>query len=298
MPNIAIPTTLSLLTATLMLSACSSTPHHDSHNGHEDQQPQTAVSDTVIEQQRQALAANSQLAGPQSPRDIDSGSGSNPVQFASAPERSRMNLCNIHLHKGAEHKGGEFTRYAGNGDGHGYGSGYLYNGQLSAAERQPLPQPVCHGEHGALQSGDTIEVHYVYSSAEVAPGYSLNACFNSAINNPQLRVETQVYVLVNDRAALDFSQLAAVGYQQGKHQATGIPANTGTPVSYEGSTTGPKYNEQSSPFQVSWNVRPKVAKVDINSMQGWCDSNPFDEKYAHGVRNLVINPALLAPFGN
>jgi hypothetical protein len=31
-----------------------------------------------------------------------------------------MNLCNIHFHKNAEHKGGEFTQYAGNGDGDGF----------------------------------------------------------------------------------------------------------------------------------------------------------------------------------
>ncbi len=45
-----------------------------------------------------------------------------------------MNLCNIHLHKNAEHKGGEFTTYAGNGDGHGYLTGYKYSGHLSEAE--------------------------------------------------------------------------------------------------------------------------------------------------------------------
>jgi len=39
-----------------------------------------------------------------------------------------MNLCDIHFHKNAEHKGGEFTTYAGHGDGHGYLSGFKYNG--------------------------------------------------------------------------------------------------------------------------------------------------------------------------
>lgn len=45
-----------------------------------------------------------------------------------------MNLCNIHFHKNAEHKGGEFTKYAGNGDGNGFQSGYKYSGKLSAFE--------------------------------------------------------------------------------------------------------------------------------------------------------------------
>ena len=51
-----------------------------------------------------------------------------------------MSLCNIHFHKNAEHKGGEFTAFAGNGDGHGYLSGYQYSGQLTEAELSPLDQ--------------------------------------------------------------------------------------------------------------------------------------------------------------
>jgi hypothetical protein len=69
----------------------------------------------------------------------------------------------------------------------------------------------------------------------------------------------------------------------------------GTPVQYSGSTTGPSYNEQGSPFQVTWNVRPKVAVVNIDSVARWCDSNVFEEDHAHAVRNLVKNPALLSP---
>jgi hypothetical protein len=37
--------------------------------------------------------------------------------------------------------------------------------------------------------------------------------------NTQLRVEGQVFVLVNDRSALDFSELTATGEQNGYHQA-------------------------------------------------------------------------------
>jgi hypothetical protein len=80
-----------------------------------------------------------------------------------------MNLCNIHFHKNAEHAGGEFSRYAGNGDGKGFDSGYLYTGTLSAKESAPIKSSVCHSAHGALQSGDTVEVHYVFSSAAVTP---------------------------------------------------------------------------------------------------------------------------------
>lgn len=112
--------------------------------------------------------------GPQSPRDLGSRKGTNTRSFASAPAHTQMNLCNIHFHKNAEHKGGEFTRLAEDSHGHGY-SGYQYSGKLSASEAKPLDAEVCKSEHGGLQVGDTIEIHYVHSSAQVVPGPTLNA---------------------------------------------------------------------------------------------------------------------------
>ena len=56
----------------------------------------------------------------------------------------------------------------------------------------------------------------------------------------------------------------------------------------------PGYNESGSPFQVTWNVRPQVAKVNIQSVATWCTGNDFDEDHGHGVRNLVVNPDLLS----
>jgi hypothetical protein len=109
-----------------------------------------------------------------------------------------------------------------------------------------------------------------------------------------LRVETQVYVLVNDAAAGVFVKLNEIGMVDGYHQALNIPSDTGTPIQYTGSTTGPSFNEAGSPLQVSWSVRPEVMKVNIASVAAWLEGNPFDEDHAHGVRNLVMNPALLS----
>lgn len=81
----------------------------------------------------------------------------------------------------------------------------------------------------------------------------------------------------------------------GLAQVPKLPDTLGDPVVYAGSTTGPDYNEKSSPFQVTWSVRPKVAKLDIASVAAWLADNPFGEDHAHGVRNLVINPGLLSP---
>ncbi|MGB1262882.1 MAG: delta-class carbonic anhydrase [Cognaticolwellia sp.] len=255
-----------------------------------------SVSDDVIAAQRAALEANTdgQGFGPQSPRDIDLIAGENPMLFDTAPASEDMNLCNIHFHENAEHKGGEFSEYAGNGDGHGYHSGYQYTGPLSESELTTPAEDVCPSSHGSLKPGATIEVHYVHSTAQVNPGPTLGACLSNSIGNPQLRVEAQVYVLVNDEDALDFADLTAHNNSTGKNQALHIPNNTGAAVQYLGSTTGPGYNEAGSPLQVTWNVRPKVAKVNIESVGNWCKENVFEEDHAHGVRNLIQNPKLLS----
>ena len=256
----------------------------------------SAVSDSVIAEQRANLAKNTtgKGFGPQSPRDLRTQSGGNPNAFSEAPDYEDMHLCNIHFHKNAEHAGGEFTTYAGNGNGKGFHTGFVYDGSLTPSELAAYSDDACPDDHGGLQPGDTIEVHYVHSSAAVGPGPTLGACLSDSTANPQLRVEGQVFVLVNDDAALDFNTLAELGLKNGFHQALNIPGNTGEPIDYEGSTTGPGYNEKGSPLQVSWSVRPKVAKVSIASVAKWCAGNVFDEDHAHGVRNLVVNPDLIS----
>lgn len=254
-----------------------------------------SVSDAVIAVQQTSLITNTKDAGfgPQSPRDIESKAGVNTIAFNAAPNYTEMNLCNIHFHKNAEHKGGEFSTYVGNGDGKGFQTGFKFSGELSAAEMAPAGE-VCASEHGGLSVGDTIEVHYVHSSAQIKPGPTLGACLSESIKNPQLRVEGLVVVLVNDANAMNFGELAKHDVKNGKQQALNIPNNMGTPVVYAGSTTGPSYNEKGSPLQVTWSVRPKVAKVNIASVGEWCKGNVYKEDHAHGVRNLVTDPSLLS----
>ncbi len=232
--------------------------------------------------------------GPQTPRDIDNLAGENKRLFSLAPSSDKMNLCNIHFHNNAEHKAKDFSIYAGEGD-HGHGGGYqcLISKELSTAELTPMEgKNHCAG----IKPGDTIEVHWVHSSCDVKPGKGLGSCLSDACANPNLRVETQVFTVVNDKNALNFNDLAYDGNMvNGLHQAKHIPNNTGKAVEFLGSTTGPKYTEQScSPLQVTWSVRPQCAKVDINSLSAWCENNVFEEDHAHGVRKLVVNPKLLS----
>lgn len=231
--------------------------------------------------------------GPQTPRDIDNARGENDRVFATAPNYQKMNLCNIHYHNNAEHKAKDFSIYAGSGD-NGYGGGYQCNisKSLSKAELTPTKEPVCKD----LKPGDTIEVHWVHTSCDIKPGQGLGSCLSDSCTEPLLRVETQVFTVVNDSSALNFNDLSYQGNMvNGLHQAKSLPTNTGKPVEFLGSTTGPKYTEQQcSPLEVTWSVRPQCSKVDINSLGQWCKGNVFAEDHAHGVRKLVTNPKLLS----
>ncbi len=274
----------------LNLILCNAIPANSRDNPHSLTAPTHEAQTAALENNTAGMGY-----GPQSPRDLSLKNGSNKRVFNPAPSSTRMNLCNIHFHKNAEHKGGEFTAFAGKGDGHGNETGYKYAGRLSARETRMLDTPVCVGKHGGLQSGDTVELHYVYSTAQVTPGPSLNACLSETQVNPQLRVEALVLVLVNDPNAADFTQLTLVGETHGYQQALNMPKNMGQPISYAGSTTGPSHNDKGSPLQVSWNVRPKVMKVNAPSLGQWCKGNPFNEDHAHGVRKLVTQENMLSP---
>ncbi len=243
-----------------------------------------------------ANSANAVCAnfGPQTPRDISNAYGMNMSRFAMAPPAEEMNLCNIHTHTNAEHMGPGFSVYAGPGENGGFKCSA--SSQLSEAE---LTRP--HGSHGAfhgVEPGDTIEVHWVYSTCPVQPGPSLGSCLSETCSNPQLRVESQVFLVVNDPNALDFRDFTYRGTRRGGlYQARALPTGTGNPVVFRGSTTGPSYDEQTcSPMQVTWSVRPRCARLDIESLDAWAEAgNVFEENHSHGVRQLVTNPALLAP---
>jgi hypothetical protein len=239
------------------------------------------------------VAQGCQGFGPQTPRDIDQLNGTNSRVFSKAPPYTEMNLCNIHFHQNAEHKAKAFSiPSTGGDDGVGGGFQCAASKTLTESELKPVEGSVC----GGIEPGDTVEFHWVHSSCDVAPGPGLGSCLSPACANPDLRVETQVFTVVNDPAAIDFTTLDYTGSAtNGLHQAKSIPSNTGTPVQFLGSTTGPSYSEEvCSPLQVSWSVRPQCAKVDINSLARWCENNVFEESKAHGVRKLVANPALLS----
>lgn len=232
--------------------------------------------------------------GPQTPRDIANVAGSNTQVFPAAPVSTAMNLCNIHTHTNAEHKGPGFAVFAGEGK-HG---GWKCNSSDDLTELELRDPADGHGAFHGVKPGDTIEVHWVHTSCDVEPGPGLGSCLSASCANPTLRVEAQVFLVVNDPSALNFEDFAYAGnVSGGKHQPKALPTGTGTPVVFGGSTTGPKYTQRiCSPLQVTWSVRPQCAKLDISSLNRWvAKGNVFKEDHSHGVRQLVTAPELLAP---
>ncbi len=276
--------TITLL-ALIGIAACSKTDETPMQDDAASVTPSTATANTVTTEE---LCLD---AGPQTPRDIANPAGLNAVTFALAPPASEMNLCNIHTHTNAEHKGPGFSVCVDATD-HG---GYACNDTAELSEMELAAAP---GAYKGVEPGNTIEVHWVHTSCDATPGEGLGACTPEGCENPVLRVETQVFLVVNDDSALDFVGMAYGGnVVNDLHQAKSIPSNTGGPILFRGSTTGPKYTQSAcSPAQVTWNVRPQCAKLNIHSLHAWAESgNVFKEMKSHGVRQLVTAPELLAP---
>jgi hypothetical protein len=129
-----------------------------------------------------------------------------------APAWNQMSLCNIHFHKNAEHKSSQFL-LAGKA---GAGQQCLYR-QALTSEARAVASELPNGACGGIQPGDTIEVHYVFTSCtDTAPGPTLGACSSAACKSPTLRVESQVLLVVNSM------NLAAGVGPGGMHRYTGF----------------------------------------------------------------------------
>jgi hypothetical protein len=225
--------------------------------------------------------------------------GSNARKTFFAPPARLMNLCNIHIHKNAEHKGPGFDRSAGGGE-HG---GWECTAGFEAQSVEMQDPGNYMGGFPEVKVGDTIEAHWVFTSCDVTPGKGLTSCMTDRCKNPVLRVESQVFMVLNKPQSLrwrgtNFADYAYKGNMvNGLHQPLALPGGgPSDQVTYAGSTTGPKYSDKEcSPYHVTWSVRDYCDVVDVTSLRKWAvDGNVFDETHAHGVRKLVTDPNLLS----
>ena len=280
------------LASLLVLAACGS--EEPTAAVEEAADDMAAAADEAVDAVEEAVADAGGLcldAGPQTPRDISSVMGLNTVTFERAPAATEMNLCNIHTHTNAEHKGPGFSVFVNDTDSGGYACNETAD--LTEAELAPLD-----GAYKGAKPGDTIEVHWVHTSCPVTPGEGLGSCLTETCTDPLLRVEAQTFLVVNDPEAPSFMDFSYGGtVRDGYHQAKAIPSDTGEPVEFLGSTTGPSYDQSNcSPMKVTWSVRPMCKKVSMQSLHAWAESdNVFNETKSHGVRQLVTAPELLSP---
>lgn len=284
-------TSLIIASTAMALTACSS---ENSEVVKEEAAAEVAEVAAAADVVAEAVAEGGALCldmGPQTPRDISSILGLNDVTFPVAPPAEELNLCNIHTHTNAEHKGPGFSVFVNDTDSGGYACNETAD--LTESELAPLD-----GAYEGAQPGDTIEVHWVHTSCPVQPGEGLGSCLTDTCTDPLLRVEAQTFLVVNDAGAANFMDYAYGGtVRNGFHQAKAIPSDTGSPVQFLGSTTGPSYDQSTcSPMKVTWNVRPMCKKVSAQSLHAWAESgNVFNETKSHGVRQLVTAPELLSP---
>lgn len=291
--------TLSLIPMAALLAACGDNAGTSAGSANDAAVEETSVAETTAEDPAEVQTADASSsepglcldAGPQTPRDISNTAGLNSILFEMAPASTELNLCNIHTHTNAEHKGPGFSVFVNDSDS----GGYACNGTADLTDAELATAP---GAYGGVKPGDTIEVHWVHTSCDIEPGEGLGSCLSDTCTDPLLRVEAQTFLVVNDENALDFTEYAYGGtMRNGFHQPKAIPSDTGEPVVFRGSTTGPSYTQaKCSPLQVTWSVRPQCAKVDINSLHRWAEEgNVFNETDSHGVRQLVTAPELLSP---
>ena len=215
--------------------------------------------------------------GPQSPRDIGQIEGTNPVTFGKAPPFAEMQLCDIHFHRFAEHRAAGYPTRRGEGQH----AGHVCEGTEPGAGKSDRESESGSGCDG-VAAGDSVEVHWVFTTCDVEPAPTLNSCFSRGCTNPQLRVEAKVFYLTDGGAgALDFADFA-------DPVDVALPPAAGA-VEYLGSTTGPKFDNDTScsALQVTWNVRPACSPLALVSLDAWCSDNVFRESDAHGVRPLV-----------
>lgn len=131
-------------------------------------QPTAEPGDLAISDKAGAHASDGSLTcGPQSPRDISSAAGTNPV---AVPDGDTPTLCNVHFHEPFEH------------------SGFADLPQTTGA----TGQQVCK----AVDIGDQIEFHWVYTNcaANSPPVKGLGNCVCDR-EDLVLRVYAQAYVV-------------------------------------------------------------------------------------------------------
>lgn len=103
---------IGLVTLSVLASSCTKEPSKEA------QKNEPVVS---VEVTQGAETSNLCVGfGPQTPRDITFRGGKNMASFPLADDVKNLNLCNVHTHTNAEHKGPGFSVFVNDTDNGGY----------------------------------------------------------------------------------------------------------------------------------------------------------------------------------
>ena len=247
--------------------------------------------------------ACSATPGPQAPRDITAPvPGTNKAPIKNVDAGGEMSLCNIHFHRNAEHRVFSTDTIAVEAANPGFVCRKLGAAAPKApAHGQAHPAPVGasggsgHADCDSVAVGDTIEVHWVFTSCNSPDKPTLEKLGNcTQCKDPVLRVHAKVFLVADDKDkdGKDFAEFSEVA---GAFKPRALPLEKGS-VEYLGSTTGGSYNnaENCSPVTANWIVQRECSPLKLGSLKSWCSKNIYNEKAVHDVRPLVIAPALLS----
>lgn len=271
-------------------------------------------------------------AGPQAPKDLTTATLNTAAHGTRNPQApifthdqmNHMTVVNVHFHLGAEHKSDnyndeQFTEDydASNpvGGPYGvtdhparpgfYGSGYSPSGRK---DRDAVPAP-CKG----MKVGDTIEVHWVHSSAGVRQpddgDYQLledglgSAVNGRALRNPQVHVEAVVYQILPDGdAGITFTPVGSLRETHWPDEPSAdeyiryVGSSTG--MSYTGNEEGP--TQTCSPYLINWGVDLRLHKVSSTTMQEFCSlllaEGLVKDVLVHGSRRILHNSYVTTKF--
>jgi hypothetical protein len=230
-------------------------------------------------------------AGTQSPADVSEGALASGASIlptnAILRNVSLMTLANVHYHSPAEHRSqGEFS--TPNASESGFACDDASDATGTARVVATNGDDVSDARYAFsfcqdVAVGDTIELHWVYSTGAARTGVSdgLSGAFATQ-NNPYVVVRAQVFKITNNPSD-DVADLL-------------VSWNTtlvSDAVRYVGSTTGDKYDnvDRCSPFLVIWHVDRECHRVSARSLDEMCrvmkDNGLSDDLKAHAARQLV-----------
>lgn len=153
------------------------------------------------------------------------------------------------------------------------------------------------GAGNGVSVGDTVEFHWVHTTCSQE---DIDNGIKKALEKDSKKDTGLGPCACAGGKVVVVGRVFTVTKDSGVKSLSNSPTSAiGDVVSYNGSSTGPKYNNSScSPVQAGWNVDRNCGEVTLSAIEGWLadGGKKFNESHAHGARELVTAEGNLASF--